>query len=141
MSEHRQGEVTPELDKLSCELLGEAFDRLAEGETFGVLLVVEDAERNATPYEFSADGADACLAAAYEQVTELAEAVQRYAIAYEGSVDAEGTGAYSDAVILEFEERDWPKYSAYSLVEGIGTGEDFGWTDPLPAGELPKLLG
>ena len=41
---------------------------------------------------------------------------------------------------LEFGERGWRSYSAYSLVDGIGTGDGFTWTDPAPAGEVPPLL-
>ena len=64
---------------------------------------------------------------------------RRYAITYEGAV-ADETGAYADALLLEFGERGYRSYSAYSLVDGRGTGDGFTWTDPAPAGEMPPLL-
>ena len=47
---------------------------------------------------------------------------------------------YHDAVILEFGQRGWPTYSAYSLFQGKGAGEQFAWADPQPAGELESLF-
>ena len=58
---------------------------------------------------------------------------------YEGAIaDAEGT--YQDALILEFGEKNYRSFSAYSLVDGKGEGEGFTWTEPAPAGELEPLL-
>ena len=64
----------------------------------------------------------------------------RYALAYEGAV-ADERGAYQDAVLLEFGERGRTSFSAFSLVDGKGTGDNFAWTDPAPAGEVENLLG
>ena len=63
----------------------------------------------------------------------------RYAIAYEASI-ADETGAYLPAVLLEFGERGYHSYSAYSFVDGVGEGDGFRWTDPAPAGELDPLI-
>ena len=49
-------------------------------------------------------------------------------------------GGFADALLLEFGERGWRSYSAYSLVSGVGTGDGFTWTDPAPAGEVSSLL-
>ena len=53
---------------------------------------------------------------------------------------ADEDGAYRDALLLEFGERGYKSYSAYSLFEGKGTGDDFAWSEPAPAGELESLL-
>ena len=53
---HAQGEVSPELDMLSCELLGDAFDRLADAQDVNVLLVTQNGSGEVTPYEFAEDG-------------------------------------------------------------------------------------
>lgn len=133
-----QGEVSPELDALSCELLGDALDRLAEGEDVNVLVVIEDAQGTVTPYEFADDGPEACLEAAHSQVKST-KGAQRYAIVYDGAV-ADEQGVYQDALILEFGERKQQAYSAFSLYEGRGEGDNFAWTDPQPAGEIDTLL-
>lgn len=63
----------------------------------------------------------------------------RYALVYEGAIE-DDDGSYADAAILEFGERGYHSYSAFSLVDGKGSGDGFTWTDPAPAGELPPLL-
>lgn len=141
--------VSPQLDALAAELLGDALDLVAEGEEVGVLLVVEDGAGNVASYEYSDDGPEQCLEAARERVGELGRAggdpqvglavPVRYAICYEAAV-ADETGAYQDALLLEFGERGYKSYSGYSLFEGRGTGDGLAWTDPAPAGELEPLL-
>ena len=130
--------VSPETDELASELMGSAFDLLAAGEPFEVLLVVEGAEGVVSSYEFEDDGPEACLEGARNRVSTLDDAV-RYAIAYEGAVEDED-GSYADALLLEFGERGYRAYSAYSLIDGKGTGDGFTWTDPAPAGEMEPLL-
>lgn len=142
-------QISQELDELSCALMGEALDRLAEGTDVHVLLVVGDAEGNACSFEFSDDGEEACLEGAREKVCELVRtkgdadlgvAAPRYAaLCYEGAV-ADDEGDYVDALIMEFGEKGAPSFSAYTLVEGKGAGEGFSWSDPAPAGEVEKLL-
>ena len=51
----KQG-VTPELDKLSCDLMGQAFDLLAEGKDVEPVLAVQDAAGHIASYEFVDDG-------------------------------------------------------------------------------------
>lgn len=144
----REG-VSPALDELAAELLGDALDILAEGGEVGVLLVVEDASGSVASYAFADDGPEQCLDAAHDKVTSLASAggdaesglgaPVRYAICYEAGV-ADETGAYQDALLLEFGERGYRSYSGYSFFEGRGAGDDLAWTDPAPAGELEPLL-
>lgn len=136
----REG-VSPETDELASTLMGDALDLLAAGEPFEVLLAVQGADGQVQSLEFEDDGPEACLDAARARVREFGEknAALRYAIAYEGAV-ADETGSYADALLLEFGERGWRSYSAFSLVDGKGAGDGFTWSDPAPAGEMPALL-
>lgn len=142
--------VSPELDELSCELLGEALDALAAGIELVVVVVVQDAGGNVVSCSFADDGPEECLAAAHAYVRRLARsggdsqaslgAPERYAIVYDGDV-ADETGAYAPALILEFGERSAPTaYSAFVLYDGFGEGEGFSWSDPEAAGEEDLLL-
>ena len=139
-SDLREG-VSPETDELASTLMGDALDLLAAGEPFEVLLAVQADDGSVQSFEFQDDGPEACLDAARARVSELGEkdGVRRYAICYEGAV-ADETGAYADALLLEFGERGWRAYSAFSLVDGKGAGDGFTWSDPAPAGEMPSLL-
>lgn len=146
--ERRSG-VSQELDVLSSSLMGEALDFLAEGKNVDMLLAVQDSKGNLASFSFSDDVPEELLRAAQAKIRELDRAggdretglgrPQRYAMAYEGVV-ADETGAYQDALLLEFGERGWQSYSAYSFFEGRGRGEGFRWTDPAPAGEVEPLL-
>ena len=142
MSQHseksRREGVSPATDELASTLMGDALDLLAAGDPFEVLLAVQDDAGAVTSYEFADDGPEACLDAARAKVAQVAGAV-RYALTYEGAV-ADESGAYADALLLEFGERGWRAYSAFSLIDGKGSGEGFTWTDPAPAGEVPPLL-
>ena len=141
--------ISPELDRLSAALMGDALDLLAAGEDVNVLLVASDAKGNVASFSFSDDGIEECLEGARDKVRELAKAKGdaesgvggpvRYAITYVGAV-ADETGTYQDALLLEFGEKGYRSYSAYSYFKGKGTGEGFAWTDPAPAGELEPLL-
>lgn len=144
----REG-VSPETDELGSALMGDALDLLAAGESVEVLLVVQDEKGTVASYEFADDGPEACLEGARDRVRELAVChgsaneglvdPVRYAIVYEGAVEMEAD-TYADALLLEFGERGYASYSAYSLVEGKGEGDGFTWTDPAPAGEMEPLL-
>ena len=141
--------ISPQLDELSCELMGQALDRLAEGTDVNVLLVVGDSAGNAASFEFANDGVEVCLLGARDKVRALkrahGDAKEKlgdpcyYALCYEGAVALHG-GEYSDALIMEFGEKGRPAFSAYSLFDGRGLGDEFGWTDPAPAGEVEPLL-
>lgn len=141
--------ISQQLDDLSCELMAEALDRLAEGTDVNVLLVVGDAAGNAISFELANDGEEACLTGAYDKVRALARThgdakmglgdPRYYALCYEGAVALQ-EGEYSDALIMEFGEKGRQAFSAYSLFEGRGLGDGFAWTDPAPAGEVESLL-
>ena len=135
--DRREG-VSPQTDELASTLMGVALDLLAAGEPFEVLLAVEDASGVVQSYEFEDDGPEACLDGARDRVR-TSESAVRYALAYEGAVEVE-PGSYADAVLLEFGERGYRAYSAYSLFEGRGAGDAFTWSDPAPAGEMEPLL-
>lgn len=144
--DNRKDGVSPEQDELSSTLVGEALDVLAEGGALDVLLVVQDQAGTVASYAFSEDGIEACLKGAHDKVVSLGRRggpngrqVVRYALAYEGAV-ADEVGAYRDALICEFGERGYKSYSAFSLFEGRGRGDQFTWSDPAPAGELHPLL-
>lgn len=142
------GTVSPELDEMTCDLIGAFLDSLAEGEDPGVLLCVEDAESSRYEAAFTDDGEEACWDAATSFVSEHATSgvpseglgrIERYAIGCTGCVEVDG--AYRNAVLVSFCERSLPcGYSAYVLYEGEGTGDAFLWSDPEPAGEEPTLL-
>ena len=130
--------VSPETDELASTLMGDALDLLAAGDPFCVLLAVQSRDGDVSSLEFEDDGPEACLEAARARVAQVPGA-QRYAIVYEGAVEGED-GGFRDALLLEFGERGYRGYSAYSLVDGKGAGDGFTWTDPAPAGEVPPLL-
>ena len=144
----REG-VSAKTDELASQLLGKALDVLAVGEELDVLLAVQDSAGTVASYEFADDGPEECLEGAHHRVGELARAhgdkaagladPVRYALSYRGAI-ADEAGAYQDAVLLEFGERGWRSYSAFSLVDVTGDEDTFGWTEPQPAGELPALL-
>ncbi|MCH3967449.1 MAG: hypothetical protein PHR15_02700 [Atopobiaceae bacterium] len=144
------GGISPELDQLGQELLGLALDRLAGGGEVLAVAEAMDAGGTRVTCEFEDDGPEACIAAAREWVRRLdrtggdeASGVgtpRCYAIVYEGAV-ADERDAYQDALILEFGEKGaLSGYSAFVLVNGVGLGEGFSWSDPEPAGEVPLLL-
>lgn len=151
-----EGGISEQLDQLSCELMGEALDMLAEGTPIAAVASVMDSSGERLTCAFEEDSPEMCLEAAHAWVkaggkasgtaskagTSLAGKACYYAIAYEGAVDDPDAGeAYQDALILEFGERgSETAYSAYVLVDGVGRGRGFRYTDPAPAGELPCLL-
>ena len=145
----RKDGVSPQTDELSSALMGHAFDVLAAGDSMGVLLVVGDAQGQVASYEFADDGQVALIKGAKDAVGRLVRqagdkdaglgAPVRYALAYEGAV-ADEDDSYQDALLLEFGEKGYKSYSAYSYVKGKGEGDRFAWTDPAPAGEVGPLL-
>lgn len=144
----REG-VSAQTDELASQLLGKALDVLAVGEELDVLLAVQDEAGTVASYEFADDGPEECLEGARRRARELSrehgdKAAKladplRYALAYRGAI-ADDEGAYQDAVLLEFGERGWRSYSAFSLVDVTGDEDTFGWTEPQPAGEVEPLL-
>lgn len=70
--ETRADGISPELDRLSAALMGDALDLLAAGEDVNVLLVASDAKGNVASFSFSDDGIEECLEGARDKVRELA---------------------------------------------------------------------
>lgn len=146
---HGDGGVSAQTDELGSTLMGEALDKLAAGDALSVVASAVDAHGERVTCEFDDDSAEVCLEAAREWVRNGARGEDNarvigkpacYAIAYLGAV-ADEDDAFRDALILEFGERGAEcGYSAFSLVEGIGSGKRFRYTDPAPAGELSCLL-
>lgn len=146
---HGNGGVSAQADELGSTLMGEALDRLAAGEDFSVVATAADSQGQRMTCEFDDDSAEQCLEAARTWVRNGARSEDNarvigkptcYAIAYQGAV-ADEDDAFQDALILEFGDRGAAcGYSAYSLIDGIGSGKRFRYTDPAPAGELSCLL-
>lgn len=148
-SNPQPGYVSPELDAMACDMMDAFLDSLAEGDNPGVVACAEDAAGNRSAVAFSEDGDEACLDAADEYIRTLGESgsaedgldrAVRYAIIYLGCIQNE-YGSYVDAMITVFGEKGSESaYSAFTLVKGIGQGENFMWSDPEPAGEEPLLI-
>lgn len=146
---HGNGGVSAQTDELGSTLMGEALDRLATGEDFSVVATAADSQGQRMTCEFDDDSAEQCLEAARTWVRNGARGEDNarvigkpacYAIAYLGAV-ADEDDVFRDALILEFGERGAEcGYSAFSLIDGIGSGKRFRYTDPAPAGELSCLL-
>lgn len=146
---HGNGGVSAQTDELGSTLMGEALDRLAAGEDFSVVATATDSQGQRMTCEFDDDSAEQCLEAARTWVRNGARGEDNarvigkpacYAIAYLGAV-ADEDDVFRDALILEFGDRGAAcGYSAYSLIDGIGSGKRFRYTDPAPAGELSCLL-
>ncbi len=132
--------VSAQTDELASALLGKALDVLAVGEELHVLLALGSKSGEVASYEFAEDGPEECIEGAHKKVAEADADVVRYALAYRGAI-ADEDGAYQDAVILEFGERGYRSFSAFSLVDVTGDEDTFGWTAPEPAGEVEPLLG
>jgi hypothetical protein len=134
-----RNQVDEQLDMLTCELISECLDKLAEGCDQLVVATVLDGKSVRDTVAFDEDSVVECLEAAREWVARNKKA-QHYAIAYLGTVEDEEDGLLP-ALLTEFGSRnnasDW---SGYTLVDGIGQGDDFRWADPAPAGELEPLF-
>lgn len=131
--------VSAATDEMASALLGRALDVLAVGEELHVLLALGDEAGEVSSFEFADDGPEECLEGARKKAAEAGASVVRAALAYRGAI-ADEAGAYQDAVILEFGERGYHSYSAFSLVDVTGDEDTFGWTEPEPAGEVAPLL-
>ena len=139
--------VSPELDTMVCDLLDDFLNALADGEEPGVMLMAEDERANRYQATFTEDGTQACIDGAMHFIESNAAGLpsdhvgplDRYAIGYTGAVELED--GFEDAILVSFYQRGMETgYSAYVLYRGAGTGPDFMWSDPEPAGEEPPLL-
>lgn len=130
--------ISPELDELSSDLFGRGLDALADGEELGVQVAIQYTNGKTAGFSFTDDGIEACLYGARQEIKHARDAA-RYALVYEGAI-ADEQGSYQPALLMEFAEKGRAAYSAYSLVDGIGEGDAFGWTEPAAAGEVENLL-
>lgn len=139
--------VSPELDAMVCDLIGEFLDSLAAGTDPGVVICLEDARGNHYEAAFTDDGETACLEGATQFISSHALGykeeglgrIERYALAYAGGVEFDD--GYEDALLVSFYERLLDSgYSAYVLYDGVGKGDAFMWSDPEPAGEETPLI-
>lgn len=139
--------VSPELDTMVCDLIDDFLNALADGDDPGVMLVAEDEHANRYQATFTEDGTQSCIDGAMHFVENNAAGLpsdhvgplDRYAIGYTGGVELED--GFEDAVLVSFYQRGMETgYSAYVLYRGAGTGPDFMWSDPEPAGEEPPLI-
>ncbi|QWT17610.1 hypothetical protein KPC83_00050 [Collinsella sp. zg1085] len=140
--------VSPELDAMVGDVLGEFLDALAVGENPGVVICVEDAQSARYEASFTEDGIESCLGAAQKFITDHSTGVKsdgvsslvRYAIAYVGAVDLK-EGGYLDAILVSFFELGLKSaYSAYVEIENIGDEERFAWAPPQAAGAETALI-
>lgn len=145
----RKEGVSAKTDQLASDLMGDAFDLLAEGPMNQVLLVVEDSASSVVSYSFADDGMEALLGGAYKKVRQLKDdggssedglgEPRRYALCYVGAV-ANEEGLFEEALLLEFGEVGYTAYSAFSFIDKVGEGDEFCFSEPSPAGEVEALL-
>ena len=103
--------ISDELDSLTVALIDYALDALATTGELSVSLALGDDEGNATllssdgdDFDESIDEAHATVSrSAGKKVEGLKGACVRYAVAYDGAIDEEGTG-YEPALIVEYGE-------------------------------------
>ena len=129
--------ISPELDELSCGLIGFAIETLETAEGLPVLLAVDCEDEILA---FDDDTPDGCYRAACDQVGAFGSACTRYAIVYDGFVQADLTDQGCPALLIEFAERGmddaWSGYLLYRYSED-GVVEV---SDPLPAGAEELLF-
>ncbi len=147
-----EGRVSERLDALATELIGESLDRLAETGELGVVASVVDAADERLTFGSSAELVEDGLEWARSWIEGLAAGTvdretlgepQAWAVCYLGAVaeGEDGEGGFADALICEFGEKGArAAWSSYQLVSGLGAGEGFAYTDPLPAGEVEPLI-
>ncbi len=148
------GGVSERLDTLATTLIGESLDALADRGELGVVASVVDVADERLTFGTADAPVDEGLEWARDWVSGLAagtldrEALGEpvaWAICYLGAVEdpasATSRPGYRDALICEFGEKGAAgAWSSYQLVTGIGAGDAFACTDPLPAGEVENLL-
>lgn len=133
--------ISPLLDSLTCDLIGESLDTLAAGRELWPLLAYVVADGEPVYLEFDGDDCEDCLEAARVQVSQLPSEASAYAIAYSGFVQIDEDGSMTDALLVEFGERGADSaYSAYIPYRSGRTEEDFVSGEPMAAGEEPLLF-
>jgi hypothetical protein len=138
MESNVNNDVDRKLDELTCELISECLDELANGCDQLVVATVMDAESMRETVAFDEDSVVECVEAARQWVRGNKNAGY-YAVAYLGNIEEDDE--LLDALLVEFGARKAAHaWSAYVLVDGIGEGDNLRWCDPEPAGEVEPLL-
>ncbi|MGN0035222.1 MAG: hypothetical protein ACI364_05800 [Coriobacteriales bacterium] len=141
MSKQAAAYISPELDNLTCELIGVCLDALAEDGQTPPTIACLSTEGEASWRTFSEDGPDAALAAARRTIRRERSDIRAYAVAYDGFIRQDARSQPVDALLVEFAERGMPTaYSAYVAYRKGDTPDQFTVSDPLAAGEEPNLL-
>jgi len=131
-------EISAELDALACDLIGAAIEVLEAKEQVPVMLALDCEDDILT---FEDDTPDGCYRAARDYVHGRGKACKRYAMLYAGYVQEHENDPGSDALLIEFAEREMPcAWSGYVLYRTAADGA-VEVTDPLPAGEEELLFG
>ncbi len=140
--------ISAELDSLTVALIEYGLDELASTGQLSVSLALGDEDGNATLLSFDDDDFDESIDEAHAtvqrsagQVVEgLTSACVRYAVAYDGAIDEDGSG-YEPALIVEYGERGMSRgYSAYLTYENPGEPQDFVCSQAAPAGVVELLI-
>ena len=133
--------ISEELDALTCDAIGDALDRLAEGEGIWPTLVLLSHHGESESFTFEDDGLDVCLVQARAAVREFGdEHTQCYALYYDGFFQ-EGDQLANNAVVVEFGERgSSTAYSAIVPYGNAGSPDDFWYDEPFAGGEEENLL-
>lgn len=95
-------EISPKLDSLTCDLIGEAMNVMETEGKLPVLLMTDGSDEL---YAFEDDDPDGCYRAACQQVQDLGAVCNLYAIVYEGVVQESESAPGEPAIIFEFAER------------------------------------
>lgn len=154
-----QENISPELDRMCCDLIGDMLERYAQNQHLEVTLVVMDKGGEVLSFLFTDDESDQCLEAARdamrslvspqasERVLDVDISPERYALGYVGVVSVDDDGQLSeadqaqlaDAIIVEFGEQSMS--NAWSCITLVGwDGTEFVYSDPYPGGEVERLL-
>ena len=128
---------------MSCDLLEQALDALAEGAEVPVLVsfAAQNAQKQSTQEirAFSDDASNECLEAARAWISNNTDII-RYVLLYDGDI-ADEDGVYQKALIIEFAERGGPcAFSGYVCYESAGDPDNFSWSEPRPAGACDSLV-
>ena len=133
--------ISPELDQLTCDAIGMALDKLAEGEGIWPTVVLLDEDGSSEYFVFEDDGLDVCLIQARGAVAEMGcETARCYVVYYDGFFE-DGDGLSDNALVVEFGERgSQTAYSAIVPYGNAGDPEDFWYDEAFAGGEEENLL-
>lgn len=129
--------ISKELDALACNLISIAIEHLEADGSLPVLLAA-DCENDILTFED--DTPDGCYRAACQQVRQLGSTCNRYAIVYDGIVQADESDPGAPALLVEFAERGADEAWGGYLLYRRATDGSLEVADPLPAGAEEPLF-